>query len=642
MIYPLRRPFSAIVAFVAVLAAISAVAVRAEEMQHFITRSGDQLKDGDKPFRFISVNIPNLQLIEDAFSFTGKSAWRWPNEFEIEDALESVRQMGGTVVRTYVFSVYRADSDAGKNVHVLAPGEVNEEGFKVFDKVLEIANKKGVRLMIPFFDRAPWMGGQPQYAAFHGKKPDAFWTDPEIIADFKKTVEYVINRKNTYTGRLYRDEPAVFGWETGNEIDATPEWTHEIAAYIKQLDSNHLVVDGRSLHGVSPWQVEEPDTDVITTHHYPHGVGTPDFVTPIRAAYEQTKGKKPYCIGEFGFVPTPEIKRVYDTVIQDGMAGALLWSLRFHNRDGGFYWHMEVGSGGNFYKAYHWPGFASGAGYDERAVLQLTRDKAFEIRGETPPAIQPPATPTLLPIEHPSLISWQGSAGAGAYDVERAEQAAGPWAIVGKDVSDADVQYRALFSDPSAVPKRSYYYRVTAKNSAGASKPSNLVGPVSAATQMLVDECTDLKSLSATAGGVTVRNTNARLTKEDADRFAIPAGASITYRVDGPIRGWRVFAFAPNDETELVVAASADGKDFQPLHAERTSYSSGRGDYGYLAPVLYQGTGSDPNAEYLQFFLPANAAAPAQDGQRAAPPNAGEAAFPLQISRVEIDFGPTH
>ncbi len=27
---------------------------------------------------------------------------------------------------------------------------------------------------------------------------------------------------------------------------------------------------------------------------------------------------------------------------------------------------MEVGTGGNFYKAYHWPGFASGDAYDER------------------------------------------------------------------------------------------------------------------------------------------------------------------------------------------------------------------------------------------------------------------------------------
>ena len=363
------------------------------------------------------------------------------------------------------------------------------------------------------------MGGQPQYAAFHGKKPDAFWTDPEIIADFKKTVEYVINRKNTYTGRLYRDEPAVFGWETGNEIDATPEWTHEIAAYIKQLDPNHLVVDGRSLHGVSPWQIEEPNTDVITTHHYPHGSGKADFVTPIRAAYAATKGKKPYCIGEFGFVPTPEIERVYDAVIQDGMAGALLWSLRFHNRDGGFYWHMEVGSGGNFYKAYHWPGFTSGAGYDEKAVLHLTRDKAYEIRGEAAPPIERPTKPTLLPIEHPSLISWQGSAGASSYDIERADGKEGPWATVGKDISDADVQYKALYSDTSALPKQPYYYRVVAKNAGGASPPSNVVGPVLITSQMLVDECGELKSLSASEGDVTVRGSNARLTKEDAERF---------------------------------------------------------------------------------------------------------------------------
>ena len=31
----------------------------------FITRRGDQLFDGDRPFRFISFNIPNLMVIED-------------------------------------------------------------------------------------------------------------------------------------------------------------------------------------------------------------------------------------------------------------------------------------------------------------------------------------------------------------------------------------------------------------------------------------------------------------------------------------------------------------------------------------------------------------------------------------------------
>ena len=75
-----------------------------------------------------------------------------------------------------------------------------------------------------------------------------------------------------------------------------------------------------------------------------------------------TKGKKPYFVGEFGFVAHAQHQGACSTPsIEDGIAGALLWSLRFHRRDGGFYWHMEVGTGGNFYKAYHWPGFDSGA-----------------------------------------------------------------------------------------------------------------------------------------------------------------------------------------------------------------------------------------------------------------------------------------
>ena len=58
--------------------------------------------------------------------------------------------------------------------------------------------------------------------------------------------------------------------------------------------------------------------------------------------------------------------------------------------------------------------------------------------------------------------------GAASYDVERAAAADGPWTTVGKDVSDADYQYRPLFSDDSAAPGQAAYYRVIARNSAGA------------------------------------------------------------------------------------------------------------------------------------------------------------------------------
>ena len=114
-----------------------------------------------------------------------------------------------------------------------------------------------------------------------------------------------------------------------------------------------------------------------------------------------TKGKKPYFVGEFGFVDTPHIRRVYDTTIQDGIAGALLWSLRFHSRDGGFYWHMEVGTGGNFYKAYHWPGFASGAAYDETAGPGTDARKGLRDSGRRAAAIEPPAPPRALADRKP-------------------------------------------------------------------------------------------------------------------------------------------------------------------------------------------------------------------------------------------------
>ena len=601
----------------------------ADKPMSFVTRAGDQLIADGKPLRFISFNIPNLLVVEDAYSFTSPNPWRWPDAFEIEDALESVRQMGGQVVRTYVISVAREGSDMGDTVHVFAPGKFNEEGFRALDKVLEIANRKGIRVIIPLVDNWKWMGGTPQYAAFRGKPASAFWSDPEIIADFKQTIEYVLNRKNTYTGVRYRDDPAIFGWETGNEIDATESWTREIAAYLKQLDPNHLVIDGRTLHGVEQWQLEEPNTDVLSTHHYPWGPGS-NFVTPIRAAHALTKGKKPYFVGEFGFVDTPHLQRVMDATIQDGIPGALLWSLRFHRREGGFYWHMEVGTGGNFYKAYHWPGFASGKAYDEIAVLKLLRDKAFEIQGITsPPAIEPPAAPKLLTIESPAAISWQGSAGAAAYNVERATSAEGPWTTIGTDVSDADVQYRPLFADTTAIPGTSHFYRVVARNSVGDSDPSNsapsnIVGPVAAKFKTLVDECRDFDQLAANTEDVKLVSDNVRRVQEDSHRFALAPGASVTYKADAPIRAWRVYVFAETPHAELNVATSNDGQNFEPLKAKREAFSSGQGDYGYLVPIRFTGTNSaGGTVTHLRIELPASV----------------ENSEPVQISRVEIDYG---
>ena len=57
--------------------------------------------------------------------------------------------------------------------------------------------------------------------------------------------------------------------------------------------------------------------------------------------------------------------------------------------------------------------------------MELIREKGYEIRGLKPP-LEPPAPPSLLPIESPAAISWQGSTGAASYDVLRADRRTDP------------------------------------------------------------------------------------------------------------------------------------------------------------------------------------------------------------------------
>ena len=605
----------------------------AEEPVNFITRRGDQLMDGDRVFRFVSFNVPNLMVIEDAYDFTRPHPWRWPNEFEIEDTLESIRQMGGQVVRTYVISVYREGSDMGEYVHVRRPGEFNEEGLRALDKVIEIARRKGIRVIIPLVDQHKWWGGIGEYAAFRKKPAEEFWSDRQIIDDFKATVRHLLTRDSVYTGVAYRDEPAILGWETGNELDSTPEWTREIAAYLKELDPNHLVIDGRSLHGVPLTSLEDPSVDVITTHHYPWG-DDHDFTRPIRAAHDQTKGKKPYFVGEFGFVETPHLAAAIQTVIDDGISGALLWSLRMHRREGGFYWHMEVGTGRNIYKAFHWPGFGSGDRYDERAVMQMMRRQAYEIRGMEPPPVEPPAAPRLLPIEQVSAISWQGSAGASSYDIWRTDVGDEDWKRIAENVSDADVQYRPLFNDDNAVPGMSYRYAVTARNAAGASQRSNVVGPVKVRCRTLVDECRDLAYLDSVEGDVSLATENARTVQEDCHRFAMQPGSAVVYRVRGPIGRVRIFSFVRNDGADLDVSISADGRDFKPLEVRPQAFESAQSVYGYLTPVLVESAlDQQPGSTYLRLAL----SGPKDGVSERSEKNEG-ASPPLEVSRVEIEY----
>jgi mannan endo-1,4-beta-mannosidase len=563
----------------------------------FVYREGDKLMDEHGELRFISFNIPNLHYIEDNMPFTEMNPWRLPDEFEIADALEAVRQMGGQVVRIYCLSVRVSGEDSNIPRHIIGPGKFNEKAFEALDMVLAVANRKGIRVIIPFIDNWKWWGGIGAVAAFRGKKPEDFWTDPELFEDYKKIVSFVINRTNSVTGVKYCDDKAVFAWETGNELVCPPEWTTKAASYIKSLDKNHLVIDGFHTTNLRDESIQDENVDIVTTHHY--SKNPKETIDQIKSNMSKASGKKPYFVGEFGFIPTEAVEAVLQTVMEEGVSGALIWSLRYRDRDGGFYWHSEP-YGGDLFKSYHWPGFASNAAFDEAGLLRLMREKAFEIRGIPTPPIEKPAPPVLLDIEDVAAISWQGSAGAQSYIVERTENKDGPWLPVKCNISDAALQYRPLFNDTSVEIGKNYYYRVIAYNSAGVSEPSNAVGPILVSYKTLVDEMQDMQLIHEHGGNLSLEVKQARNFKEDAHRLKGTSPDYIIYEVEPPINSWKVYSFFPDEIIDFKFSVSADGRNFKQVKFDRKDYFVGKGEYDYYKPVLYEGAGSGEKAKYLK------------------------------------------
>ncbi|KAI8621761.1 hypothetical protein BC830DRAFT_1092828 [Chytriomyces sp. MP71] len=218
-----------------------------------------------------------------------------------------------------------------------------------------------------------------------------------------------------------------------------------------------------------------------------------------------TSYKKLFYVGEFGINSFSEYTAILQAVSMSPALGALIWSLRFHSRDGGFYTHNETTDG--FFQSYHLPaGFNSaqpGCGFspEETKVVSLIREYALgewqssvaaganATRSYVNSAPQPAPVllvPQVVTNSSPPCVnlSWRGSAGAQKYLLERAEVGAGgavgPYSVLQSDVCDAKPSGSVLYVDSGMQIGARYSYRVTGVNDFGKS-------PMSAALTVLVN-----------------------------------------------------------------------------------------------------------------------------------------------------------
>jgi hypothetical protein len=250
------------------------------------------------------------------------------------------------------------------------------------------------------------------------------------------------------------------------------------------VDPAHLVMEGG---GDRAAYVADPHIDVISIHLYQfwaEQLGLPaDLAAWARTARADTRGKKALIVDEFGLASFDNVARLLDEIRDDGITGGLLWGIRGHRRDGGFYYHNE---GGTVVNSYHWPGFATGQAYEEQRVLDRIRREAYAIRGQTPPARAVPAPAPVLVRTGPGF-TWRGSTGASHYLLERAAKPEGPWQLLATGLQDsvvADVRtYEdkrlfapdVLYVDKSAPAGQPCFYRLKAANAAGETDYSNVV-----------------------------------------------------------------------------------------------------------------------------------------------------------------------
>lgn len=559
--------------------AIASADAHEGRLQHFITRQGNKLHDGAEEFRFVGVNMPGLVLPYD-WTLYLPERMRLPTPWEQEDGLKTVVQMNGRVVRTWNLPIRKPDEEPKPWHYVLGPGRFNEEAFKCLDHLLALANKHGVRVMPDFTaEYGDYHGGISTYAAHRGKKRAEFYTDAQIKEDYKATVRHVLTRINTVSGVPYRDDKAVLAWQFGNEMHGAPDaWLSEIAAFIKSLAPNHLVAETR--HQPGQPLLLDPNIDILTRHLYADYRGVEaGWPAAMRTEMQKLGDARPLFIGEFG--PYIDGKMfTHENVVgktrefldyvqnEPGICGALLWSMYFHHQDGGFYWHQIM-----TYPAvwsYHWPGFPSAGAQREIDLMTAMREAAFRIEGKPAPPVPAPDPPELLPVGEVPLLSWRGSTGASGYDIERAPAADGPWKIIAANVSDADVAYRPLFSDTTARVGATCYYRVTARNSSGGSKPSNIIGPVKVKRVCFVDELQDLSRVHARSGSLTLNNDFNAYYAEYLFRAKGEAGAWLAYTVPGGMHAIKVVAFvAADDAPGLAFQISADDKTCADLSVRR-------------------------------------------------------------------------
>ena len=246
------------------------------------------------------VHVENGQFVRDGeiINFIGTNFWYGPilgsegrggNRTRLEKELDILKELGLTNLRILVGSdgpegvAYKVEPVLQK-----APGIYNDTLLVGLDYLLAEMAERDMHAVLYFNNSWEWSGGYGQYLEWAGEgkallpSVDGYENYVDHVCRFVHNdkakelyynhVRTIVNRVNTVTGKRYKDDPAIFSWQIGNEPRAFArdsltkaafhDWMTASAALIKSLDSNHMVSSGsEGLYGC------EVDMDLFEKIH---------------------------------------------------------------------------------------------------------------------------------------------------------------------------------------------------------------------------------------------------------------------------------------------------------------------------------------------------------------------------------------
>ncbi|KAM0719460.1 hypothetical protein Q7P37_005365 [Cladosporium fusiforme] len=275
------------------------------------------------------------------------------NNADVDLVMKNIASSGMKVLRVWGFNDVTSDPGADTVYYQsFIDGEANintgANGLERLDYVVKSAEENGIKLIINFVNNWTDYGGMAAYFDYAGITSNAEWyTSEKAQAQYQAYIKAVVSR--------YSSSSAIFAWELANEprcngcdLDVMTKWVSDSAAYVKSLDSEHMVTTGEEGFGLSgdgsyPYTFGEggdfnatcadPNVDFCVYHLYPESWGTDANAEEWGNEWIKEHAKvceslgKPCVLEEFGYDNTCSVELAWETTAleTEGTGGDMFW-----------------------------------------------------------------------------------------------------------------------------------------------------------------------------------------------------------------------------------------------------------------------------------------------------------------------------